>query len=135
MSSIQVRTPYGILVGRQLDKGAEFLGIRYAESPIGELRFRPPVPYRGNPDEIVKALEPGLAPAQPVRPAPPWARYEAPPTGEDCLNLSVFTPGVDDASRPVLIHVFGGGFEGGSGSGGPQDGAALAVNGDCVVVR
>src|SRR5437764_773087 len=99
MSNIQVKTPYGILIGRQLDKGVQFLGIRYAMPPIGELRFQPPVPYRPGSDEIVNALEPGFAPAQPVRPAPPWGGYEPPPTGEDCLNLNVFTPGVDQARR------------------------------------
>ncbi|HEX2911001.1 MAG TPA: carboxylesterase family protein [Chloroflexia bacterium] len=136
MELIKVKTPYGTLVGRRHRQGVEFLGIRYAEAPTGELRFLPPVPRRVAPEEEVLALEPGAAPPQPHRPAPPWGgALPSPATSEDCLNLSVFTPAPDDAGRPVLVHLFGGGFETGSGSGGLQDGAALAARGDCVVVR
>jgi para-nitrobenzyl esterase len=135
MNTITVKTSYGTLVGQPLEKGAAFLGIPYAEPPLGERRFLPPVPRRRATQEPFIALEPGMAPPQPVRPAPPWASPPPPPTAEDCLNLSVFTPGVDQARRPVLVHLFGGGFEGGSGTGGLQEGAALALKGDYVVVR
>lgn len=135
MNTVTVKTPYGTLVGQQLEKGATFQGIPYAEPPTGDRRFLPPVPRRRSTSEIVEALEPGAAPAQPERPASPWFKLPPSPTAEDCLNLSVFTPGVDNAHRPVLVHIFGGGFEGGSGTGGFQDGYALALRGDCVVVR
>lgn len=135
MNTVSVKTSYGMLVGQQLENGAAFLGIPYAEPPLGERRFLPPVPRLHAKENPFIALEPGKAPPQPVRPAPPWMKMTPPPTGEDCLNLSVFTPGLDGAHRPVLVHVFGGGFEGGSGTGGFQDGLALASRGDCVVVR
>lgn len=131
MDKISVKTTRGTYVGRQFDKGAAFLGIPYAEAPTGERRFLPPVPLKPADGEIL-ALEPGNSP---VQPPPRWARLPQPPTGEDCLNLNLFTPGLDDARRPVLVHLFGGGFEGGSGSGGFQDGLALALEGDCVVIR
>jgi para-nitrobenzyl esterase len=131
MNKISAKTPYGTLVGCQLDRVVAFSGIPYAEPPVGERRFRPPVPRRFAPD-IVMALEAGNGP---VQPAPRWGKLPPPPTGEDCLNLKLFTPGIDAARRPVLVHLFGGGFEGGSGTGGFQDGAALAAHGDCVVIR
>jgi para-nitrobenzyl esterase len=131
MNKISVKATCGTLVGWQFDKGAAFLGVPYAETPTGERRFRPPAPLPPSDREIL-ALEPGLSP---VQPPPRWTKLPPPPTGEDCLNLNLYTPTPDKARRPVLVHLFGGGFEGGSGSGGFQDGMALALEGDCVVIR
>lgn len=136
MEKIYAKTPYGTLLGCRSAKIARFQGVPYAEPPLGERRFKPPVARRVSAEKIVNALEPGAAPPSPVRPAPPWmGNFVRPATNEDCLNLNVFTPGLDYVRRPVLVHVFGGGFESGSGSGGIQDGAQLAESGNCVVVR
>jgi para-nitrobenzyl esterase len=54
---------------------------------------------------------------------------------EDCLNLNVWTPSADEARRPVLVHVFGGGFERGSASEGLYDAAALVAQSSAPVVR
>ena len=57
------------------------------------------------------------------------------PTGEDCLFLNVWTPGLrDDARRPVLFYIHGGGFNNGSGSDALYDGVNLCRRGDVVVV-
>lgn len=53
---------------------------------------------------------------------------------EDCLNLNVFTPGCDDAARPVMLWIHGGGFTGGTGGIDLYDGGRLARRGDVVVV-
>jgi para-nitrobenzyl esterase len=53
---------------------------------------------------------------------------------EDCLTINVWTPGVDAASRPVLIWIHGGAFTIGSGSLETYDGASLAAREDVVVV-
>ena len=37
-------------------------------------------------------------------------------TRRDCLTLNVFTPGLDDASRPVMFWIHGGAFVNGAGS-------------------
>jgi hypothetical protein len=47
-SSLQVQTTSGIVVGHEASNRTdvtEFLGIRYAQAPIGNLRFAAPVPY------------------------------------------------------------------------------------------
>jgi para-nitrobenzyl esterase len=47
---------------------------------------------------------------------PPVGSHGAPPFGEDCLTLNLWTPGIDDARRPVLVWIHGGGFLTGSGN-------------------
>jgi para-nitrobenzyl esterase len=132
---IQARTPYGALIGQRTLSGAAFLGIRYAEAPVGAQRFCPPRRII-RADGPVDAQRPGPAPPQIVRPRAAWAPVsEIAETGEDCLTLNVWTPAPDDARRPVLVHVFGGGFQTGSAFGGPRDGETLSTRGDIVVVR
>lgn len=56
--------------------------------------------------------------------------------GENCLNLNVWTPGLNSrARRPVMVWLHGGGFSTGSSHELPSyDGKNLALNGDVVVV-
>ena len=53
---------------------------------------------------------------------------------EDCLTLTVWTPAVDNARRPVLIWLHGGAYQSGGGSQVFYDGANMAAAGDMVVV-
>jgi carboxylesterase type B len=55
---------------------------------------------------------------------------------EDCLNLNIWTPGLDDgASRPVMVWLHGGGFEAGSAHElAAYDGENLSRGGDVVVI-
>ena len=61
---------------------------------------------------------------------------EAPEEGEDCLNLNVWTPGINDGKkRSVMVWLHGGGFQ--TGSAIEQlvyDGTNLSRQGDVVVV-
>ena len=59
---------------------------------------------------------------------------EQEPQSEDCLYLNVWTPGLDNARRPVLFWIHGGGFTGGSGSSAAYKGSRLAARGNVVVV-
>ncbi|MGO8877133.1 MAG: carboxylesterase/lipase family protein, partial [Acidimicrobiales bacterium] len=52
---------------------------------------------------------------------------------EDCLSLNVWTPGLDDERRPVMVFMHGGGFIGGASSVSVYHGAALARHGVVVV--
>ena len=59
------------------------------------------------------------------------------PSGEDCLRLNVWTPGLAASTRkrPVLVYMHGGGFSGGSDHDLlAYEGENLARNGDVVVV-
>lgn len=57
------------------------------------------------------------------------------PMDEDCLNLNVWTPGLDGAKRPVLVWLHGGGYVAGSSIEQiAYDGANMSRLGDAVVV-
>ena len=59
---------------------------------------------------------------------------EPEPQDEDCLYLNIWTPGLDDAHRPVLVWIHGGGFTMGSGSSLGYNGRTLSGRGNAVVV-
>lgn len=116
-----------------LDEGGiyTFKGIRYAAPPVGKLRFKPPVlpePWT----EPVQAFEYGNMAMQGPGFGGPGA--DAPNTGEDCLFLNVWTPGLDNKKRPVMVWLHGGGFSSGSGGDAFCEGKNLARSGDLVVV-
>ena len=128
-----VNTPFGALEGTEQDGVYRFLGVPFAEKPLGELRFRAP---------------------QMVR---PWTEtrqatgYEKDPMqanlvlgpehySEDCLYLNLWVPETTAKKLPVMVWVPGGAFAtGGSGAVDPEgpsiyDCQQLAKDGGCIVV-
>jgi para-nitrobenzyl esterase len=129
-----VETRSGRIRGERLSDGTlVFRGIPYAAPPTGPRRWRAPereTPWVGERDAT------RFGPA-----APQGAGLVARLLGsheerwdEDCLSLSVWTPGCDGARRPVLVWIHGGGFTVGASSWSVYDGAALARRGDAVVI-
>lgn len=54
---------------------------------------------------------------------------------EDCQNLNIWTPGCDDAKRPVMVWLHGGGFEAGSSiEQVAYEGENMCIQGQVVVV-
>lgn len=131
---IEIRSRDATYRGLRGVRGDRFLGIRYAETPIGQRRFKPPEPLE--PQGLVDATRYGFAPPQARRPMPAWApKGDGFETGEDCLNLNLYTPAADNGRRPVIVHAFGGGFQGGAAQGGWLDEVGFARRGDVVLVR
>jgi len=126
-----VETRQGRLRGAaQPAGGLVFRDVPFAASTAGEGRFAPPRPpsaWSGVRDGRAIGL---VAPQNP----PEFNLSTVPATGEDCLNLNVFTPGPDNGRRPVLVYIHAGAFVSGSGSGATQDGSILAREEDVVVV-
>jgi len=155
---VRGRRSYIPSLGRDVD---EFLGIPYAQAPLGELRFRHPLPVR---------------PWRGVRNATalPASCYQKPdtefgefygstvwnsptPVSEDCLYVNVFVPrrlggrggrsqtGGSAAAAAVtrrrrrrrmtvMVWIYGGGFYSGTSTLDVYDGKILAVLGDVIVV-
>jgi para-nitrobenzyl esterase len=130
-------TQYGKVRGLLKDGVHQFWGVPYADTTAGANRFMPPQPARswsGVKDHLQIAHN---APIQPgaEEPAPVvTAVNRLSPEGEDCLNVNIFTPGVDNAARPVMVWLHGGGFSAGAGNYLLYDGTNLAKKEDVVVV-
>ncbi len=112
-----------------------FKGVPYAAPPVGALRWRPAQPHPGW-QGTRDATAFGPSAPQPYREGgdPVLGNHGAPPFSEDCLTLNVWTPAADDAKRPVMVWIHGGGFISGSGSLPNYSGETFARNGDLVVV-
>jgi para-nitrobenzyl esterase len=123
----------GLVQGVERSGVWSFSGIPYAASPAGDRRWRPPVP----PEPWA-----GIRQCDSFGPVAPQAQGLMDQAlggtpgefSEDCLNLNVWTPGLDAARRPVMVWVHGGSFMTGTGSSALYRGGLLSREGDVVVV-
>ncbi len=129
-----VETALGRLRGVRHQGVLQFRGVPYALSPLGERRFRPPTPQQPWVGERDATRHGPISPQLPSRLRPVMGDAEPLPQGEDCLTLTISTPGFSGRARPVLVWLHGGAYLTGSGSLAWYDGARLAREGDLVVV-
>ncbi|GAB3799158.1 carboxylesterase family protein [Humibacter antri] len=128
-----VQTRAGSVRGVWRGASAAFLGIPFAQPPVGELRFAAPVPHAAW-DGVRDASEYG---ATPQRKALQEVTLIPEPSipGDSTLNVNVFTPAPGDAEAalPVLVYIHGGGFVAGSPASPWYDGAAFNRDGVVTV--
>ena len=130
-AGVTATTAAGSVRGTVLEGINIFTGIPFGGTTAGKNRFMPPtklVPWIGTRDALAYGPTAPQAPGQ-------SERRGAPPEGEDCLVLNVFTPAMTNGRRrPVMVWLHGGGFSSGSGSSAILEGSNLARTGDAVVV-
>jgi para-nitrobenzyl esterase len=122
----------GSLRGSTSGQTRAFLGIPFAEAPVGPLRFAPPrarAPWAGVRDATAFGPD---CPQDPVlRGTLPGGKQ---PMSEDCLSLAIWTPReLAKEPRPVIVFVPGGAFR--LGSGADIDGSSLSEGTGAVVVH
>ncbi len=132
---LMVKTDKGEIRGSEEEGLLVFRGIPYAAAPTGELRWQPPQPHPSW-DEVLETTSFGNQAPQNATPMDGMLGGSSEPAaeGEDCLFLNVWTPGTQNAERPVMFWIHGGGFTIGAGSQALYDGQYLAREGDVVVV-
>ena len=129
----EVRTQTGAIQGTSSEDGQVqiFKGVPYAAPPVGALRWKEPQPVPEW-DGVRKATKFGARCMQ------GWIYddmvfRDAGPS-EDCLYLNVWTPkAAAGAKLPVMVWIYGGGFQAGATSEPRQDGERLARLGVVVV--
>ncbi|TFK73212.1 alpha/beta-hydrolase [Pluteus cervinus] len=134
----------------------QFLGIRYAAAPVGNLRWRAPqtpaktsgiLQANAQPPQCFNAGA-GLEnvtpfrnpnPFAPARRSEPVGKRDIIPTvsSEDCLHLNVYSPGILDPNAnklPVVVWIHGGGYMAGNASEFNGDDLITDAEGGVVVV-
>ncbi len=125
-----VQTTAGLIQGTNQNGIYRYLGVPYAEATERFVQAGPVEPWEGvrmadtygpiSPQGVISGLD-----------------GESDQTGTDnnCQNLNIWTPGVNDGEkRPVMVWLHGGGFSTGSGNEAGYDGENLSRDGDVVVV-
>lgn len=133
MAADQVRTKSGLVEGTTSTDGKIhiFKGIPFAAPPVGPLRWKAPQPVPSW-EGVRKATEFGARCMQ-ERIYDDMV-FRDPGPSEDCLYLNVWTPSATaDAKLPVMVWIFGGGFQAGATSEPRQDGEKLAHKGVVIV--
>nr|XP_002741158.1 PREDICTED: acetylcholinesterase-like [Saccoglossus kowalevskii] len=138
-----VATNYGELRGRRLEilgaKVDAFLGIPYADPPVGNTRFSPANPWSTEWSGVRNASSFGAACWQKKYPPPIdhpghiwWTTTDE--CSEDCLFLNVWTPYPAPSDAPVVVFIHGGSLIAGTTSASLYNGATLAAVENVVVV-
>ncbi|TDC02092.1 carboxylesterase [Nonomuraea longispora] len=124
MRALVVQLDTGRIRGLNDGTVRTYTGIRYAQPPVGELRWKKPVPAK-----------PWKGVADATKPAPKCVQAEGGKQigKEDCLFLNVTAPAKPSRKKlPVMVWMHGGGYT--TGSGGDYGARRMADQGDVVVV-
>ncbi|PCH36159.1 sterol esterase [Wolfiporia cocos MD-104 SS10] len=118
LDSPTISLSYGAIQGSTLGDVSSFLGIPYAQPPLGDLRFAPPQPPQAF-DGIRQANKFGPACPQQNATFPRVLPFDvsipmyAESMSEDCLFINVYKPAAARShdKLPVIFWIYGGAFE------------------------
>src|SRR5690349_6433505 len=130
--TVTATLPVGPVAGVVTPAMLEFLGIPYAEAPVGDLRWAPPEPHAPWTTPLDASTFGSPCPQTP-------SAFGIPSSTEDCLFLNVYVPHRKTVperdlkrKRPVMVWIHGGAFQ--VGSAGNYDPTKLVTAGDVIVV-
>ncbi|KAF2708538.1 carboxylesteras-like protein [Pleomassaria siparia CBS 279.74] len=147
-----VKTENGLITGHpspNVNHVWEYLGVPYAQPPLGDLRFAAPQKYKANGSynaakfgydcPQIAATQPAFPgfTAQALRVLSYFTAAAGTQRSEDCLTLNIWskpTARSFKAEKPVWVLFHGGRFAGGNTNSPFADGQYLANNEDIVVV-
>lgn len=130
-ASAEVNAPAGTIVGTSTSTGRQFLGVPYAQAPVGDLRWTAP---RSMPTRSGRLMAQAFGDdcIQPVS----WNTDPHPGDkmrgSEDCLFLNIYSSLSDTPKKPVMVWIHGGAFIFGAGR--DVDPHVLAEKNDVIAV-
>ncbi|XP_070591777.1 cholinesterase-like [Erythrolamprus reginae] len=140
MVIVEAITSSGRIKGKQIlsDYGyvTAFLGVPYAEPPLGNLRFQKPRPHQPW-NQTLEATSFGNSCPQFISRDAPEAEIWSPktPLSEDCLSLNIWVPYPQPSSQvPILVWIHGGSYAFGTSSVDIFNGTHLAAIENVIVV-
>jgi para-nitrobenzyl esterase len=123
-----IRTQSGLVEGLVLESGVRaWLGIPQAAPPLRELRWKPPQPEQSW-SGVLHADRAAPMCLQTLRTRTMNHYFGNEATSEDCLYLNVWAPARGE-KLPVIVWIYGGGFNVGSASMANYSGENLAASG------
>jgi para-nitrobenzyl esterase len=126
-----VKVEGGMIQGTLEDGLTLYRGVPFAAPPVGDLRWRAPQPA-AKWEGVRQAGTFGPRCVQGM--GNPATAGQGPATSEDCLYLNVWTPAKSARERiPVLVWIYGGGFNAGATSEPNYGGEKLAKKGVVLV--
>jgi para-nitrobenzyl esterase len=136
-AGISVKIDSGPVIGKFEENTAvrAFLGVPFAAPPVGPLRWKPPQPVpnwqapRAATSYGAQCMQGGRS-----RTSVYYEYAGDQQSSEDCLFLNVWAPSeTHDGKLPVMVWIYGGGFQQGSAANPTFDGRRLAARGVVVV--
>lgn len=127
----RVKINNGTLEGISSSGISIYLGVPFAQPPVGDLRWKAPLPVK-NWQGIRKADK--FGPRAMQKPIYGDMNFRSDGVSEDCLYLNVWTPAKQPSEKlAVLVYFYGGGYQAGDGSELRYDGESMARKGIVTV--
>jgi para-nitrobenzyl esterase len=104
-------TECGQVMGIKNDESYAFLGIPYALPPVGNSRWKEPVPLKRETGTCWKGMYPALKFGNTCAQRNPLNESQT-IGSEDCLYLNIWTPSISKSSNlPVMVYIHGGSLQ------------------------